>query len=329
MKYREMDYARGIATILIVIGHVITQADSQHSTIPLSVLGGGLYSFHIYVFFFVSGFVSTKDLYKTVNRPEFIKKRALKLLVPYFTMGIIYIPLRLFMAKYARNPFSIGDSWKILVGQNPDGSLWFLYMLFLISVVTLFTLNEKSDKICLIITGLAWIASCIIQPENDIVLSLSRYTFMYMLGTYSRIYYTNWLGILKEPIVMTVALIAFVIGNTINYKFNTEAVLPITAITGTAVILGVAKLFDDKGKHKKLIDIVSANCMEIYIFSEPVKVVLRLLINRSGINYYVGMLLIIYGAILLPVLFAKFIVKRSKILSFLFLGRINNAARTH
>lgn len=328
MKYREIDYARGIATILIVIGHVITQVDSQHSTIFLAVLGGGLYSFHIYVFFFVSGFVSTKDLYKSVNKHEFIKKRALKLLVPYFTMGIIYIPLRLFMSKYARNPFLISDSWKILIGQNPDGSLWFLYMLFLISVVTIFTFNEKTNKMCLIITGVAWMVSCIIQPENDIVLSLSRYTFMYMLGTCSRIYYANWLGILKEPIVMIVALIAFVIGNTINYKFNTEAMLPITAVTGTTVILGLAKLFDSKGKHKKLIDIVSANCMEIYIFSEPMKVVLRLLINRSGINYYVGLMLIICGAILLPVLFAKFIVKRSKILSFLFLGRINNAVRT-
>ena len=40
MKYREIDYARGIATILIVIGHVITQVDSQHVTILSSVLGG-------------------------------------------------------------------------------------------------------------------------------------------------------------------------------------------------------------------------------------------------------------------------------------------------
>lgn len=51
MRYKEMDFARGIATLLIVVGHVITQVDPQYHNTALSVWGGYCIAF-IFMFSF-------------------------------------------------------------------------------------------------------------------------------------------------------------------------------------------------------------------------------------------------------------------------------------
>ena len=65
----SIDIARGIACLLVVVGHVPTTPSLLHTWI---------YSFHMPLFFIISGIVlNTNDSVK-----EFIKKRCKTLLVP-------------------------------------------------------------------------------------------------------------------------------------------------------------------------------------------------------------------------------------------------------
>ena len=64
---------------------------------------------------------------KERGRPAYIVSRARRLLVPYFVIGLLYIPVKLKLSDVAVKPFKVTDIWKLMIGQNPDVSLWFLY----------------------------------------------------------------------------------------------------------------------------------------------------------------------------------------------------------
>ncbi|MBR3304743.1 MAG: acyltransferase family protein [Christensenellaceae bacterium] len=71
----SIDIARGLACLLVVVGHV--------PTIP-SFLHTWIYSFHMPLFFIISGIVLNSNDYF----PVFLKKRVKSLLVPYFALNL-------------------------------------------------------------------------------------------------------------------------------------------------------------------------------------------------------------------------------------------------
>ena len=86
MKERDysVDVARGIACLLVVIGHVI----KDNSDLIPKFLHSWIYSFHMPLFFVISGYVMKKN----DSFFEFIKKRAKRLLYPYLALSfVVYV----------------------------------------------------------------------------------------------------------------------------------------------------------------------------------------------------------------------------------------------
>lgn len=71
----SIDIARGLACLLVVVGHVPTTPSLLHTWI---------YSFHMPLFFIISGIVLNADDSFSV----FLKKRVKSLLVPYFSLNL-------------------------------------------------------------------------------------------------------------------------------------------------------------------------------------------------------------------------------------------------
>ena len=120
-RYTEVDIARGIGIFFVVLGHSIKQTGVSAGWIR--ILTYIIYSFHMPLFFCLSGFVAAKIL--EMNRKErgsYILSRAKRLLIPYFTIAILYIPVKLKLSDVAIKPFSVSDIWKLFIGQNPDVS---------------------------------------------------------------------------------------------------------------------------------------------------------------------------------------------------------------
>ena len=76
MRERWIDETRGYALLLVVLGHM-----------GISYFGQYFTTCHLPLFYFLSGFLfSSRDAF-----PVFVKKKAKRLLVPYFCFGIILI----------------------------------------------------------------------------------------------------------------------------------------------------------------------------------------------------------------------------------------------
>ena len=75
------------------------------------------------LFFMLSGFLSVKLLDLTggplgAQRRQYIGGRAVRLLIPYTVMSLIYLPLKLWMNSYAIKAYELKDAWRILIGDS-------------------------------------------------------------------------------------------------------------------------------------------------------------------------------------------------------------------
>lgn len=80
-----IDYAKGIAILLVVIGHLL-----QYNFVgtPAKELFDVIYSFHMPLFMFLSGYVASLTIDKQLtDKGLFVKKKAFSLLVPFVFMG--------------------------------------------------------------------------------------------------------------------------------------------------------------------------------------------------------------------------------------------------
>ncbi|MFC2633836.1 MAG: acyltransferase family protein, partial [Veillonella parvula] len=135
MRDSSFDIMKGIAILLVVLGHSVPDQASVNgiASYPLYLMRTIIYSFHMPVFFFVSGYFMHIPLKEGFQK--FVKDKSIRLMVPYFTIGLLYFPFKLALSKFASQQIDPQNIWKIFIGINPDGELWFLYCLFFISIL--------------------------------------------------------------------------------------------------------------------------------------------------------------------------------------------------
>lgn len=95
-RIKWIDILRAIAIIFVVIGHTLTEGEVQTY----------FYSFHIPLFFFISGmlFKNKEEKFAT-----FLIKKIKQLLVPYFCFGIVSILIYAILGKFAANSLGRGN----------------------------------------------------------------------------------------------------------------------------------------------------------------------------------------------------------------------------
>ncbi len=136
---------RVIATLLVVVGHATRMFSPQslyHDSIPENILltriTDLIYSFHMPLFFLISGFVygiclDKGGVYDTFFR--FIKKKGYRLILPYLFWGIAYVAPVMVCLSLTSMPYHKFVYGGILLGLDCR-HLWFLLSLFEIFVGT-------------------------------------------------------------------------------------------------------------------------------------------------------------------------------------------------
>jgi fucose 4-O-acetylase-like acetyltransferase len=136
-----LDYAKGIGIVLVVIGHVISGLRVQQVGPDLyayDFLRALIYTFHMPLFFFVSGMLFVRNL--AASQAEFFRLRALRILVPYVVWSIMFVGLQNAFPWAANNRSEFASL--LQMPYNPSGHLWFLYALFIAQ--TVFFLAQRS-----------------------------------------------------------------------------------------------------------------------------------------------------------------------------------------
>lgn len=131
-----VDSLRAFGILLVVLAH-------HENDIPGGLLKY-IYSFHIPLFFFISGFLHHPEKYRTAG--SFIFRRLRTLILPYFALSLASYALVVSFSAWQNGistiePAALGRSiWGILVSSNgiiplPNPPMWFIPCLFILEVL--------------------------------------------------------------------------------------------------------------------------------------------------------------------------------------------------
>lgn len=170
----SFDILKGVGILLVVYGHLYI--------IP-SILKIAIYSFHMPLFFFVSG-----CFFRPTGGGEFVRKRARQLLLPWAFFAILYAAFRFALNLHETHDLSSATSFiatNVLggFGGNEDSvifcTIWFLVCLFEVSVVYLLLHKITPPKCKILIITLL----CILLYATDYGLHCLDIDLPYFLDT--------------------------------------------------------------------------------------------------------------------------------------------------
>ena len=129
-RNRFCDNIRGYAILLVVIGHSIQCQIKDFDANPIFEM---IYSFHMPLFMFISGYVNCVPGQDKQYNGAWLKRRFQSLVIPF----LVWIALPyLFTRNWADFP-----KYVLHVIQSPDYGYWFLWVLFLNSLFFFFAWN--------------------------------------------------------------------------------------------------------------------------------------------------------------------------------------------
>lgn len=240
-----LDVAKGIGILLVVIGHVY--AFNRQIVDRFFVVW--LYSFHMPLFFIISGMLiaykDEKDIWK------FVKKRIMGILIPYVFFSIFSIIVFAIVNDFSREVF-VQNVKATICGVGID-TLWFLPALFFGEVIFFVLRNLLKNKyvICIISAIIYTLGNFMMKDYGLICLFLGRICIavgFIMIGNYTmnliRKRNMPWYGLIVIAILSVVLskINGFVDLN--NLIFNNHILYLINSLIGTYLILEISKLID-------------------------------------------------------------------------------------
>ena len=318
-RNESIDIAKGIGILLVILGHTMSPVMEGHRLIEW--LYRVIYTFHMPLFFFVSGFVASKLVTKPLKKFTLLKQRTVRLMIPYCVWAVIYLPMKIIMSEHVR--FSSEYKWySFFLGNNPDGQLWFLYVVFVISVFMIFCVTKNNITLFTVLFMIVSVFAPLIPFSigfTSITLSFSLYQVgFFFLGTLISTKH-DYYEVTKSTALFFVSVIVLVVYSVILYIKQDEVwyLQTITATFAIYICLYLSNILS-KCKIRKPISYLGKKSMEIYLLHGPLLVVGRIILPKFISNTYIYILALTIISILISLLIAMVInkIKLARLLLF-------------
>jgi len=243
-----VDYAKGLGILLVVYGHVsrgVFNAGIKVDAGLFKLVDSVIYSFHMPLFFFLSGLFFLPSLQK-YGRTGLIADKVDSVLYPYIFWSLLQGFIEVFLSGYTTSSTTTGEVLSLF--WQPRAQFWFLYVLFAIFVLMamLYRDRETIPTWILPLTALAaWFLQLFVQLPFPLDF-IASYLIFFVLGMSA----LRWKDILQTH-ALTATLCAVAIFTGLEYLFHAQLHLVYTdksalnlalAIAGIALICSAAVL---------------------------------------------------------------------------------------
>jgi fucose 4-O-acetylase-like acetyltransferase len=256
----SVDVLRGIAIVLVVLGHANRGAvdDGLRSALDLRFLDFAIYSFHMPLFFYLGGYFTARSLAQQ-ETSQFLKSRAVRIVWPYLLWSGIYFVAGQVMSLFTtvNKPVTLQDLTD--VGWQPLSTLWFLYALLVMQLLA--TVSYKRGTMMLAICLMADAAYTLLVGVGS--QSIVERVIVHAPFFFGGVMMAGWSrppisSPSSPPMVATVCLL-FVGGTTCFYAVGIR--VPVQLVTVPLAVLGIvaAGSFSARAsKHRSLSALVLA-----------------------------------------------------------------------
>lgn len=161
-RVEYIDTVKGICSLLVILGHQLDGGELQRV----------IYSFHVPLFFIISGMFLNNEVTKSENDFRIVFRKANRLLWPYFTYTLLFLITAAVIITLGGTVWYASSFKELfllflnsLVG-NGIGTLWFLPCLFLSSVLFILLVRKKKEYLLVSLSVLGLVGAFVYLNNN-------------------------------------------------------------------------------------------------------------------------------------------------------------------
>jgi len=261
MRLKFLDIAKGLAIIMVVVGHFFPSSSPHWYVLMRQVI----YSFHMPLFLFISGFVYMYT-WKEQSYGSFLFSKVKRIVIPYFVVSLLFIFIKFipqFFGIYVKNPVTLMSFVRIFYYPEAAVSFWYLWALWWFYMITPLMKSRWVRVVALV----AAVAVSYIPLEVTGVFALDKVKEMYgyfMLGVVA----ADWREMLA-PLKYMRSWVIYALWGLLVYVWLLHDIHMgfLLAVSGTSVVLRLAAdmvPIIEKGRCRWL-ESVSASSYMIYL----------------------------------------------------------------
>jgi fucose 4-O-acetylase-like acetyltransferase len=323
----SIDIARSLCIILVVIGHYHPENSPQWYDTVIDVI----YSFHMPLFLFASGYVY-RATYKPMIYRNFIWRKFQRLMIPYFFVSLVIITIKIFTEQslMVENPVSLSVFYQLFYLPAAAYFLWFVFVLFLCFLIIPFFDTRKKLTALLAAASILYLLP-LDFPKLFCLSEFKNCLFWFVLGCnlveWIKIrQYINKVPVCAALLFFTGLFAAKNFADTAVFKTMITVCL---ALSGIIFISRISKWIEKKTSRTKSVLLnVSVYSYTIYLFHTTFEGFAKALIAKlpipdlsNGIKFnlifLIYVIIVISAGVISPVILHKLITKYSKLFSYL------------
>jgi len=317
----DLDRAKGLGILLVVIGHLVSRAPPQGNDWYL-VLKHALYHFHMPFFMYLSGYVVF--LTGAARIPpskwlELTRRRAYRLLLPFVLFGLAILLGKLVAARFIlvdNVPDSVADGLIGLVWNtdaSPAESVWYLAVLFALTILTpplLWLLRGRST----LLLALALVVYALPIPHVMYLDRIARFMTFFAMGGLASDAGKSWLDLIDRyfPWALVALLTVLTLALTVFPTWNADAALFVCGTLSMPALHGLVR-------HRyfatsSILLTLGAYSFVIYLLNTPfiglVKGAMLKLLPWDGANFLLYAPVLTVAGTVLPILVRRYLLNR-------------------
>lgn len=234
-RLETFDIARALCIVLVVVGHY----NPDNAPMWWKSVNQFIYSFHMPVFLFISGFIYAFSI-KKGNYLTFIWKKVKRLLLPYLTASIIVVAIKLLTQgfAYVENPVGIDTFIKILYLPAAGYYLWFVWALFIMFAIIQLCPSRRAHTLLLLVSIILYFFPHTL-PNAFCLKEFQKMWVFFMLGVV--LFELKILPIFHTKWFWSVSLVLYIVAYSI-FPADANWQQLIVAILGIGMTLSIASM---------------------------------------------------------------------------------------
>ena len=228
-RIQYLDVAKGIGILLMIFGHIDRGGIAQT----------WIYSFHMPMFFIISGILHEKR-HKEESVDEYINKKSRSLLWPYFVLSTITLGYLFLLSAFNKNGFDLSEiklCLKSTILFQGYGNLWFIPAFFGSNLFFCVFRHGKKELLyvgSLILCLIGSLICVLCYPEGNSqymldtvyvksILGFAFVSFGFMLGKYSSYFE-------KDLVRNLILFVISCVGNILLFVLNGKRIVDLNTV---------------------------------------------------------------------------------------------------